>query len=116
MQIAGYGREVQPSVIPYVQHLFDSLAAKGAELWIYGEFQDFLTQQQVVYPQGLNTYDSKEGLPHDVGFMLSLGGNGTLLAAVSIVGDSGIPVAGSNFGRDRKRVGEGRRVEGRGGE
>ena len=31
--------------------------------------------------------------------MLSLGGDGTMLAAVSIVGDAGIPVAGINFGR-----------------
>src|SRR5690606_39124437 len=59
----------------------------------------FLNQQQVVCPQGLNTYNAKEELPDDIGFMLSLGGDGTMLAAVSIVGDSGIPVAGINFGR-----------------
>ncbi len=99
MKIAVYGREFHPSVIPYVQHLFDSLTAKGAELWIYGEFQDFLGQQQVVCPRQLNTYAAKDGLPDDVGFMLSLGGDGTMLAAVAIVGDSGIPVAGINFGR-----------------
>lgn len=99
MKIAVYGREFQPSVIPYVQHLFDSLTTKGAELWIYGDFYDFLKQQQVVCPQQLHTYTTKIGLPSDVGFMLSLGGDGTMLAAVSIVGDSGIPVAGINFGR-----------------
>src|SRR5690606_36186599 len=93
------GREFQASVIPYVQHLFDSLTTRGAELWIYGEFHGFLNQQQVVCPQGLNTYNAKEELPDDIGFMLSLGGDGTMLAAVSIVGDSGIPVAGINFGR-----------------
>src|SRR5690606_36225900 len=98
MKIAVYGREFQPSVIPYVQHLFDSLTAKGAELWIYGEFHEFLDQQRVVCPQRLNTYTAKEELPSDVGFMLSLGGDGTMLAAVSIVGDSGVPVAGINFG------------------
>ncbi|WP_262248421.1 NAD kinase [Parapedobacter soli] len=99
MKIAVYGREFHPSVIPYVQHLFDSLAAKGAELWIYGGFRDFLNEQRVVYPPNLNTFVAKEGLPADVGFMLSLGGDGTMLAAVSIVADSGIPVAGINFGR-----------------
>src|SRR5690606_12483204 len=83
----------------YVQHLFDSLTTRGAERWIYGEFHDFLNQQQVVCPQGLNTYNAKEELPDDIGFMLNLGGDGTMLAAVSIVGDSGIPVAGINFGR-----------------
>ena len=99
MKIAVYGREFQPSVIPYVQHLFDSLASKGAALWIYSAFHGFLTEQQVLFPDGLHTYTSKEELPDDTGFMLCLGGDGTMLAAVSIVGDSGIPVAGINFGR-----------------
>ena len=99
MKIAVYGREFHPSVIPYVQHLFDSLKARDAELWIADDFHGFLEQQQVVCPRQLSTYVTKDELPDDVGFMLSLGGDGTMLAAVSIVGDSGIPVAGINFGR-----------------
>ncbi len=98
MKIAVYGREFHPSVIPYVQHLFDSLIARNTELWIYSDFRKFLGQQ-VIWPQNLHTYRSRHELPDDIGFMLSLGGDGTMLAAVSIVGDSGIPVAGINFGR-----------------
>jgi Predicted sugar kinase len=98
MKIAVYGRDFHPSVIPYVQHLFDLLVAKNTELWIYGDFHDFLINQ-VNYPETSRTYVSRHELPPDIGFMLSLGGDGTMLAAVSIVGDSGIPVAGINFGR-----------------
>lgn len=98
MKIAVYGREFQSSVIPYVQHLFDLLIAKGAELWIYEDFQQFL-RKQVAFSEELHSYSSRLQLPKDIGFMLSLGGDGTMLAAVSIVGDSGIPVAGVNFGR-----------------
>ncbi|WP_257670251.1 NAD kinase [Parapedobacter tibetensis] len=98
MKVAIYGREFHPSVIPYVQHLFDSLVAKDTELWIYEDFHQFL-EQQVECPQKLNTYSIHHQLPDDIGFMLSLGGDGTMLAAVAIVGDSGIPVAGINFGR-----------------
>jgi len=98
MKIAVYGREFQSSVIPYVQHLFDLLIAKDAELWIYEDFQQFL-RQQVALSEELRSYSSRRQLPDDIGFMLSLGGDGTMLAAVSIVGDSGIPVAGVNFGR-----------------
>src|SRR5690606_4861456 len=99
MKIAVYGRAFHASVSPYVQPLFDSPTATGAALWIYGEFQEFLTPQKLVFPQRLSTYTAQDGLPDDIGFMLSLGGDGTMLAAVSIVGDSGIPVAGINFGR-----------------
>ncbi|MBK1439568.1 NAD kinase [Parapedobacter sp. ISTM3] len=98
MKIAVYGREFHPSVVPYVQHLFDSLIARDTELWIYKDFRDFL-EQQVNCPQKLYTYATYDELPQDVGFMLSLGGDGTMLAAVAIVADSGIPVAGINFGR-----------------
>ncbi|SFC54629.1 NAD+ kinase [Parapedobacter composti] len=98
MKIAVYGREFHPSVIPYVQRLFDLLAAQNAELWIYEGFHNFLGQQ-INYPQSWHTYTHYPQLPADIGFMLSLGGDGTMLAAVSIVGDSGLPVAGINFGR-----------------
>src|SRR5690606_33036575 len=67
-------------------------------LWIYADFQEFL-QQQVSFSRQLPRYSTRSQLPHDIGFMLSLGGDGTMLAAVSIVGDSGIPVAGVNLGR-----------------
>ncbi|SEK76203.1 NAD kinase [Parapedobacter koreensis] len=98
MKIAVYGREFHSSVVPYVQRLFDSLIAKNTELWIYKDFHEFL-EQQVDCPQKLYTYATHDELPDDIGFMLSLGGDGTMLAAVSIVADSGIPVAGVNFGR-----------------
>lgn len=96
--IAVYGREFQPSVIPYVQQLFDFLALRGVACWIYQPFQDFLGTQ-VACAKGAKTFVSRDQLPEDTKLMLSLGGDGTMLAAVSIVGDSGIPVAGINFGR-----------------
>lgn len=96
--IAVYGREFHPSVIPYVQQLFGFLASRGVACWIYQPFHDFL-QQHVDCACGDETFLSKDQLPADTKLMLSLGGDGTMLAAVSIVGDSGIPVAGINFGR-----------------
>lgn len=98
MKIAIYGREFHPSVIPYVRQLLDHLISRQAELWIYDSFHRFLTEQ-ITCPHEFRTYHSREQLPKDTGFMLSLGGDGTMLAAVSIVGPSGIPVAGINFGR-----------------
>ncbi len=98
MKIAVYGREFHPSVIPHVQYLFEWLTSRDATLWIYEDFNQFL-EQQVSCPREFNTYTSYQQLPADISFMLSLGGDGTMLAAVSIVGDSGIPVAGINFGR-----------------
>ena len=43
--------------------------------------------------------DSGLCVPPDTDFLLSIGGDGTFLAAAALVGDSGIPVLGVNLGR-----------------
>lgn len=98
LKIAIFGRVFNSSVTPYVNHLFNHLLNKDIELIVYDEFYDFLIQNKYC-PQNLKTFSSHNDLPKDVNFMLSLGGDGTMLAAVSIIRDSGIPVAGINFGR-----------------
>lgn len=98
MKIAVYGREFHDSVIPYVKDLFDFLVSKNAELHIFDRFYHFLDDKGLCQ-QGFHTYSKQQRLTPDFDFMLSLGGDGTMLAAVSIVGDTGIPVAGINFGR-----------------
>lgn len=39
------------------------------------------------------------GIPEGTDFLLSIGGDGTFLSSATIVGNSGIPVIGVNFGR-----------------
>lgn len=98
MKIAIYGREFHSSVIPYVRQLFGFLVSREAELHIFDQFHQFLDQQNLCQ-EGFHTFSGNKRLSQDFDLMLSLGGDGTMLAAVSIVGDSGIPVAGINFGR-----------------
>lgn len=96
MKIAIYGREFQSAVIPYIRELLDWLLSKNVKLYVNDEFHQFLEEAGLHYGD-LPTYS--KSLSSDIDLMLSLGGDGTMLAAVSIVGDSGIPVAGINFGR-----------------
>jgi len=98
MKIAIYGREFNPSVLPFVQQLFDFLKRKEIGIYIYQDFYSFL-QSQFPCQEDLPTFTSHGDLPTDVEFMLSLGGDGTMLSAVSIIQDSGLPIAGINFGR-----------------
>lgn len=97
-KIAIFGRIFNSSVSPYVDHLFEYLQKKNIKVAIHIEFYDFLLQHHHC-PVDLETFTSHEDLPKDISFMLSLGGDGTMLAAVSIIKDSGIPIAGINFGR-----------------
>ena len=97
-RIAIYGRVFNSSVNPFVEDLFDYLRTKQAEIYIHKEFYDFLKTIGSC-PMDLRIFHSHEDFPKDVDFMLSLGGDGTMLSAVSIVRDSNIPIAGINFGR-----------------
>jgi len=98
MKIAIYGREFQHAVIQYVQELFDLLAYEQVEIWVYHNFNEFL-KNKITCKQPTHAFSSYADLPSDIRFMLSLGGDGTMLSAVSIIADSGIPITGINFGR-----------------
>lgn len=96
--IAIYGRTFNSSVAPYVEQLFSYLIENDIIAYIYADFYDFL-KAQFNCPDTFFRYDGHNNLPKDILFLLSLGGDGTMLSAVSQVRDSGIPIAGINFGR-----------------
>lgn len=96
--IAIYGRAFNSSAVPYVEQLFAYLTEKDITTYIYSDFYDFLSGL-LVCPATFKRYESHHDLPKDILFLLSLGGDGTMLSAVSQVRDTGIPIAGINFGR-----------------
>ena len=98
MKIAIYGRDFQPTVSNYVRQLFELLAERNVELWVYSKFKRFLTNEYNI-AHDAKGFTKLHDLPTDIKFMLSLGGDGTMLAAVSILRDSKIPITGINLGR-----------------
>lgn len=96
--IAIYGREFNTSVNPYVEALLAYLKANNIKVFIQKAFHKFISGQFECVGD-FEFYTDYDDLPKDIAFMLSLGGDGTILSAVSIVRDSGIPIAGINFGR-----------------
>lgn len=96
--IAVYGREFNASVNSYVEALLAYLKAKHIKVYIQESFYRFICEQ-FECEGDFAFYTGHDDLPKGVDFMLSLGGDGTMLSAVSIVRDTGIPIAGINFGR-----------------
>lgn len=97
-KIAIFGRVFNTSISPFIETVFTFLESKKIEVVIHQEFYEYLLITSTC-PINLQTFHSHTDLPKDIDFLLSLGGDGTMLAAVSIIRDSGIPVAGINFGR-----------------
>ena len=81
-----------------MRQLLDNLMVKQAEIHIYEPFMEYLDD---TLPQGLvpMVFGKRETLKDRADVLLSIGGDGTILDAVPLVGDSEIPVLGINMGR-----------------
>jgi NAD+ kinase len=65
-------------------------------------FHDLLQKFELYAPSGNEPYipfTSAYDLPENIDCLISLGGDGTVLDAVTLVGDSNIPILGINYGR-----------------
>ena len=97
MKIAIHGRTFQEAARPFVQSMFDTLAARGATVQLSEAYRQFLDSVGVTHNSQF-TYQTTQDL-FDADFAFSLGGDGTLLDVVSQVGPRQIPIVGINIGR-----------------
>lgn len=97
MKIAIHGRNFPESARPYVQAMFEELDKRQVDVLISADYRDYLDSAGVAhYSQA--TYRPEDGVT-DADFIFSLGGDGTLLDAVTHVGPRQIPIVGINIGR-----------------
>jgi len=98
MRIALFGRVPKHESYPYLQLLLDQLHEKKIEYFIYEKFYQLL-KDHLSFHQTPITYKDHQALQKDVDFLLSLGGDGTLLNTLPFVRNSGVPILGVNIGR-----------------
>ncbi|PKV62554.1 NAD kinase [Pontibacter ramchanderi] len=97
MKIAILGKPFDEEYGPFIQNLFDELQRRNTELLVVEHFSLFL-QNRIHLPSGIATFNRGDSLA-GVDFVLSLGGDGTLLDTVTYVGALQIPILGINTGR-----------------
>jgi len=97
MKIAIHGRNFKEEVRPYIQLMFNELSAKGIELQIFDSFYTFLIKNEITVPE-VKIYHHRKDI-FDADFILSIGGDGTLLETITQVGAKEIPIVGINTGR-----------------
>jgi len=98
MQIAIYGRTLSSEYTNDVFSLLKDLEKNGIQTYLYKALHEQYPQTTEQFPH-IKIFDSTKDLNNDVDFLLSLGGDGTILDAVALVQNSGIPILGVNFGR-----------------
>lgn len=97
MNIALYGKNPVNGNDHFLEKLLRQLHERGSRISIFRPWQQparIAGEYNIPY----ESFDDHEGL-EGVDFLLSIGGDGTLLDTLPLVHDSGIPVLGINLGR-----------------
>jgi len=98
VRIALFGKEFNRDQLGYVRILTEALENRGCKLLVWKPFHDFL-KGEIAFHQDVTLFAEHTDLKEKADLLFSVGGDGTMLDAVRLVRDSGIPIAGINLGR-----------------
>ncbi len=98
MKVAIYSRVLDSTQQQHVQLFFDELQKEAIIPVIFKPYFEEI-KTHISLPPETHTFTEHTDLVDDIDFLISLGGDGTLLDTVTLVRDKNIPVVGINFGR-----------------
>ncbi|HKB45822.1 MAG TPA: NAD kinase [Chitinophagaceae bacterium] len=98
MKAAIYSRIMEDEQQKDVQLFFDELTKQKIEPIIFQHFFDQI-KDDIKLPSDTKTFSLAEDLSEEIEFIISLGGDGTLLDTVTLVRNKDISIVGINFGR-----------------
>jgi NAD+ kinase len=98
MKVAIYGQYYLNSTEPIIRDIFVFFNENKVEMVIEDAFLKLLYEKEIVKKE-YKTFQSHKELDASFDIMISIGGDGTILRAATLVRDSGIPILGINAGR-----------------
>ena len=99
MQVVVFSKVVKEKDLPFIQALFDALHNEGINAFVYGPYLEQL-RGKVVFSREVGVFeDYRDFKVKQLDYCITLGGDGTILAALLHVRDSGVPILGINLGR-----------------
>jgi NAD+ kinase len=98
MKIAIYGQYYQNSTEPIIKDIFVFFNKNNVEMVIEAEFLKILYEKELIKKE-YKTFSSHLELDSSFDMLISIGGDGTILRAATLVRNSGIPILGINAGR-----------------
>lgn len=97
MKFCIYGKKFDAEYNEHVQLLFDALIRRGVSVSIYKPFRSFISNS-IQLPDTITSFETHEEVT-TCDFLISVGGDGTLLDTAAFIRDSKVPVLGLNTGR-----------------
>lgn len=98
MKVAIYGQYYQNSTEPIINDIFVFFNKNNVEMIIESHFLMMLNERKIVENK-YKTFTSHTELDSSFDMLISIGGDGTILRAATLVQDSGVPILGINAGR-----------------
>jgi len=98
MKFAVYGKHLAEAVLPLLQIIVDKLEPAGGPLYFYEPFFRSVGGR-LKFSSDPFLFTAQAEIQGRVDILFSIGGDGTMLDAVTFVGDSGILLTGINMGR-----------------
>lgn len=98
MKIAIYGQNYLNSTEPIIKDIFVFFKKNNTELIIEAAFLEMLYEKNLIH-ETYQTFSSHTELDSSFDLLISIGGDGTILRAATLVRNSGIPILGINAGR-----------------
>ena len=98
MKVAIFGQYYQNSTEPIIEDIFAFFNATDVDLVIESDFLRILQEKNFALGH-YKTFTGHQGLDKDFDVLISIGGDGTILRAATLVRDLGIPILGINAGR-----------------
>ena len=98
MKIAVFGQYYQNNTHSIVEKVVAFLEQNNIEICFYKIFYDKLIENEVSLSE-YSTFDSHECLKDNFDYLISIGGDGTILRAATFVRNYNLPIIGINAGR-----------------
>lgn len=98
MKIAVFGQYYQNNTHSIVEKVVAFLEQNNIEICFYKKFYNKLLENKVIASKYL-TFDSHECLKDNFDYLISIGGDGTILRAATFVRNYNLPIIGINAGR-----------------
>lgn len=98
MKVAIYGRKFGEDFTPYVKQLLELLEGNNIDIVVYEPFLSFLNPR-LKFETKPAYFTHHSEIKDKVDFLISIGGDGTMLGTLPLVRNYGIPVIGINAGR-----------------
>ena len=99
MKIAIFGKKIKRDSFSQIQKLFDILHNKNIEIYFYEPFFKCLNKKISIKLYETKTFKHHYDLNKSFDFLISIGGDGTILDAVTFIRNKNIPIIGINTGR-----------------